>query len=698
MSLYISKAAFALVLSLGSTVSVLAQYTSSSLPLPTGVVAGRAYAGAQGQQVGSVTHGFPQAMLWNGASGSAVNLNKWSYGSVAFAKRYGLEGGLGYVTKYTTIGSGKGGGGSRTYYIPHAMLWKGYATSAVDLNPTGMYESAVLGLGSTQQTGWATPVLNGPPHAYLWTGTASSAVDLNPSGFQSSQAVGMDGAEEVGYGLTTLGAYHALLWTGTAAGAVDLNPAGSTILGSYGRAIDVTVAREVGSAKVGDSTTSTLHAYMWSGTAASALDLHPAGYLSSEALAVRGAYQAGYGMTALGYAHALVWHGTAASVLDLNNFLPAGYVTSQALGIDPDGSIVGFASNGTYTYPVVWKRTTTSFMIASQDLAPNGSGWVTQGINLNLASPYSGVGTSLVWYVNGGPSNGVAGSSVTLPWPTTGNYLVGTYSQSSSGAKTPTRFYTFNIDTAPPLTVSNYSNFVLRLSATDVGSGVGSTSYFLDGVGPYGYAGPLTLSNVGHAVQFWSTDNAGNVETHHTLSIAAVPPTLTSMTPNNVLSGSGAFNLVILGGGFIPSSVVNWNGTPRTTTYVSTTQLSVSIDAADVATAGTAMVTVSNLSPGTGTSPALTFSIPQTATAIGTVGNPSGGTFILSAVTSYSGFALPSTLHVVTNSSTYFYDATGTNESSAAFFDNLEDTSKAKVIGTYSASTGTITARTVQLQ
>ena len=698
MRLLISKAGLTLLVAVLSTASVFAQYTVSSLPLPSGVGVGKAYGAGQGQQVGSSTYGFPRATLWNGASGSAINLNKWTYGSIAYAKRFGLVGGLGYVTKYTTIGSGKGGGGSRTYYIPHAMLWKGYATSAVDLNPAGMYESAVTGLGSTQQTGWATPVLNGPPHAYIWASTAASAVDINPSGFQTSQATGMDGAEEIGYGLKTGATTHALLWTGTAASAVDLHPTGSTLIASFGRAIDMTAAREVGSVSVGTTTASVLHAYVWSGTAASAVDLHPTGYLSSEAMAVRGSYQAGYAVTSLGYMHAMVWHGTAASAIDLNNFLPSGYLTSEVLGFDPDGSLVGFASNGTYTYPVVWSPSSTHYMTASQDVAPGAGGWTTQGINLTLSSPFTTAGTTLVWYVNGGASNSVAGSSVKLPWATTGNYLMGTYSQNSTGTKTPTRFYTFNIDKSPPVTTSSYTNFVIKLTASDVGSGLASTSYILDGGYTYNYVTPATLTNTNHTVEFWSTDLAGNIEAHHTLNLAAVPPTLTSMTPNNVLSGSPAFSLIVNGGGFLSNSVVNWNGSLRTTTYVSTTQLSVAINAADVANAGTALVTVTNPAPGVGTSSALTYTIPQMATAIGTVGDPSGGAFILNSVTSYSGFTLPATLHVVTNSSTYFYDSTGTNESSAAFFDNLEDTSRAKVVGTYSAATSTLTARTVQLQ
>jgi len=54
---------------------------------------------------------------------------------------------------------------------------------------------------------------------------------------------------------------------------------------------------------------------------------------------------------------------------------------------------------------------------------------------------------------------------------------------------------------------------------------------------------------------------------------------------------------------------VQWNGSARTTTYVSPTQLTAAIGAADIASPGTASVTVVNPVPGGGTSNALSFGI-----------------------------------------------------------------------------------------
>lgn len=61
------------------------------------------------------------------------------------------------------------------------------------------------------------------------------------------------------------------------------------------------------------------------------------------------------------------------------------------------------------------------------------------------------------------------------------------------------------------------------------------------------------------------------------------------------------------GTNFISSSTVDWNGSNRSTTYVSSTQITASITAADIATGETANVTVVNPAPGGGTSQASTF-------------------------------------------------------------------------------------------
>jgi hypothetical protein len=59
----------------------------------------------------------------------------------------------------------------------------------------------------------------------------------------------------------------------------------------------------------------------------------------------------------------------------------------------------------------------------------------------------------------------------------------------------------------------------------------------------------------------------------------------------------------------VNGAVVQWNATARTTTFVSSTQLTASIPASDVALAGTAQVTVLHPSQIAGSSNALAFTI-----------------------------------------------------------------------------------------
>jgi hypothetical protein len=85
-------------------------------------------------------------------------------------------------------------------------------------------------------------------------------------------------------------------------------------------------------------------------------------------------------------------------------------------------------------------------------------------------------------------------------------------------------------------------------------------------------------------------------------------PTATSLSPTSATAGGAAFTLTVNGTGFVSTSLVKFNGASKTTTFVSTTKLTAAITAADIATAGTVSVTVTNPAPG-GISNALSFTI-----------------------------------------------------------------------------------------
>lgn len=66
------------------------------------------------------------------------------------------------------------------------------------------------------------------------------------------------------------------------------------------------------------------------------------------------------------------------------------------------------------------------------------------------------------------------------------------------------------------------------------------------------------------------------------------------LAPSAVAPGSAAFTLTVNGSGFVSGATVLWNGFARTTTFVSSSQLTASILQSDVAVAGTAEVSVKN--------------------------------------------------------------------------------------------------------
>ncbi|MFZ0884489.1 MAG: hypothetical protein WAN14_13915 [Candidatus Acidiferrales bacterium] len=88
-------------------------------------------------------------------------------------------------------------------------------------------------------------------------------------------------------------------------------------------------------------------------------------------------------------------------------------------------------------------------------------------------------------------------------------------------------------------------------------------------------------------------------------------PTIASVTPTDATAGGIAFTLTVTGTNFIPQSVVDWNGGARATIFKSATSLTAAIQASDIATAGTAEITVVSFGAngGVATSAPLPFTI-----------------------------------------------------------------------------------------
>lgn len=79
-------------------------------------------------------------------------------------------------------------------------------------------------------------------------------------------------------------------------------------------------------------------------------------------------------------------------------------------------------------------------------------------------------------------------------------------------------------------------------------------------------------------------------------------PLITSISPDTEPTDAGSLAITVTGTGFVPATVINVNGSARTTTYGSATQVNVTLSAADVSAAGTLSLTAVNAAPGGGTS------------------------------------------------------------------------------------------------
>jgi FG-GAP-like repeat len=112
----------------------------------------------------------------------------------------------------------------------------------------------------------------------------------------------------------------------------------------------------------------------------------------------------------------------------------------------------------------------------------------------------------------------------------------------------------------------------------------------------------------------------GGDSTSSTFTVFGPPPTISLLSPPSVVAGDPAFTLTVSGLNFVIGSTVNFNTTFRTTTFVSTTQLTIAISAGDIASQGTINISVTNPATtggGTSTSSPLTVLPTNTQPVVG---------------------------------------------------------------------------------
>jgi hypothetical protein len=166
--------------------------------------------------------------------------------------------------------------------------------------------------------------------------------------------------------------------------------------------------------------------------------------------------------------------------------------------------------------------------------------------------------------------NSLSPSSVTAGGPTQTLAINGTNFLASS---------TTTYDgVAHPATFVNSTQLTISLSASDLATG-GAHGVIVTNPAPGG-----------------GSSNSANF----TVNNAA--PTIISLSPTSATAGSTSQTLAINGTNFVSSTTATYNGLIHPATFVSSTQLTISLSAGDLATAGTYPVVVTNPTPGGGPS------------------------------------------------------------------------------------------------
>ena len=258
---------------------------------------------------------------------------------------------------------------------------------------------------------------------------------------------------------------------------------------------------------------------------------------------------------------------------------------------DPTGSIsVGGANNNSYPYGfekiVRWGQNglalntpTQIYVFQSPVVKDLSSSPADLSAALNApATATTGAAASYVATVkNLGPNQAL---SAALAFNLDSSFIINsiTASQGTCGAGT-----SFRCDLG---SLANGASATVTVSATPTTSGT--------------FASSAAVTSVSYDPT--SANNQATGSTTVTGSFYAMAPVLSSISPNLVQAGSAAFTLTVTGSGFNSASAINVNGTALATNYVSATQLTATVDASTIANYGWASVTVTNSSPGGGTS------------------------------------------------------------------------------------------------
>ncbi len=350
------------------------------------------------------------------------------------------------------------------------------------------------------------------------------------------------------------------------------------------------------------------------------------------------------------------WNGTLRTTTYVNSgrltaAIPAGDIalvrTAQVTVASPGGGVSN-ASTFTITDPVADTEPPTVTITAPTE------GSIVSGVVTLSASAYDNVGVARVdYYVNTTMVGSASNEPYRVTWDsrsrTNGNVAMAAKAYDAADNYRSSANVFVTIANGTPPTVSSLSPnsataggaaFTLTVNGTNFVSGASvrwngaaRTSTFVSATQLTAAIAAADIAASGTA-QVTVANPDGGVSNASTFTIGnpAPAPTVSSLSPSSTTAGGAAFTLTVNGTNFVSGASVRWNGAVRASTFVSATQLTSAIAAADIAASGTAQVTVAN--PDGGVSNANTFTIaPDTQPPTVTITAPTGGSTVSGVIT-----------------------------------------------------------------
>jgi hypothetical protein len=265
--------------------------------------------------------------------------------------------------------------------------------------------------------------------------------------------------------------------------------------------------------------------------------------------------------------------GAAAQTLTLNG---SGFMTASTVTYNGVPHTATYVGTGQLTIQLsdADQATAGSYAVVVTNPAPGGGASNSVNFTVNASNPMPAI-------------TGLSPPSATVGAPVQTLTIIGTGFLATSTA-------TYN-GAAHAATFVNTTQLTIPLTAADQAM-AGSYAVIVTNPPPGGGASVSVSFTVGYPV-----------------------PMISGLTPASVTAGAAAQSLTINGSGFLSGSIVTYNGVAHTATFVSASQLTISLTTADQATVGNYPVIVTNPTPGGGASNTATFSVSPVVPAGPTV-------------------------------------------------------------------------------